>query len=158
MSIGPVVTRGFGSGGSIPLVVTRGYGGAAAPEQAVVAPTTTPAGAPVRNRRRYIMPDGTILYATTQEAYEWLRQYTRAVDEPAPAKPSERKQRIVMPRIELERRDVRFVPATDSIAGTYKAVISERFVYRPPDEATRHAQERINRMRADDEAILVLTL
>ena len=103
------------------------------------------------------MPDGTVLYATTQEAYEWLRLYSAPVDVPKPdTKPREGKQRIVLPRIELERRDVRFVPATDSIPGTYKAVVSERFSYRPPPEATRQAQERINRMRADEEAILLL--
>jgi len=32
MAIGTVVTRGYGSGGSIPLVVTRGY----APEQSPI--------------------------------------------------------------------------------------------------------------------------
>lgn len=140
-----------------PLFILGISAGVAVEPPAVQPTAPTPAGAPVRNRRRYIMPDGTLLIATTEEAYEWLRRYSRAVEEPQPAaKAREQKQRIVMPRIELEKRDVRFVPATDSIPGTYKAVISERFVYQPPEEATRHAQDRLNRMRADDEAILIL--
>lgn len=142
-----------------PLFILGISAGVAVEPPAVQPTAPTPAGAPVRNRRRYIMPDGTILYATTQEAFEWLRQYTSAVDEPAPQpKRGTERQRIVMPRIELEKRDVRFVPATDSLPGTYKAVISERFTYKPPPEATRHAQERLNRMRADEEAIMVLLM
>lgn len=100
------------------------------------------------------MPDGTALYATTDEAFEWLRLYSKPV-EMAPQPKAER-QKIVMPAIELAKRDVRFVPATDSIPGTYKAVISARFNYQPPPEATRQAQDRFNRMRADDEAIWLL--
>lgn len=139
-----------------PLFILGISAGVAVEPPAVQPSAPTPAGAPVRNRRRYIMPDGTTLYATTQEAFEWLRQYTQAVDEPDAPRPQEKRQRIVMPRIELEKRDVRFVPATDSLPGTYKAVISERFTYKPPPESARHAQERLNRMRADDEAILIL--
>lgn len=103
------------------------------------------------------MPDGSVYYATTQEAYEILRRYAvPAVPEPEPK--GEKRQRIVMPRIELERRDVRFMPATDAAPDTWKAVISERFVYQPPAEAALQAQNTLNRMRADEEAILVLMM
>jgi hypothetical protein len=122
----------------------------------------TPAGAPVRDtrhqrRRRYIMPDGSVYYATTQEAYEILRRYAVPA-EPEPAAKGDKRQRIVMPRIELEKRDVRFMPAADSLQGTYKAVINERFVYQPPPEAALQAQNVLNRMRSEEEALIVLLM
>jgi hypothetical protein len=134
-------------------------GGAQPPAVEEAGPT--PAGAVAKRvqRRRYIMPDGTLLIATTQEAFEWLRMYTQAAPEPAKAVTgSPREPAIRAPVVELAKRDVRFVPATDSIPDTWKAVVSERFTYRPPPEVTRQAQERLNRMRADDEAILALML
>lgn len=140
-----------------------GYGAFQPKGEAVVVPpvadaVAVPAGAPGRHRRRrYIMPDGTMLEATTQEAYEWLRRYSRPIEQPRQAK-SAQPSSIRMPAIKLEKRDVRFIPAQDATADTWKAVISERFAFTGPPEATRQAQERLNRMRADEEAITVLLM
>jgi len=50
------------------------------------------------------------------------------------------------------------VPAQDALPGTYKAVISERFVYRAPEEAYRQAEIIANRIRDDEEAIIALLM
>jgi hypothetical protein len=48
-----------------------------------------------------------------------------------------------------------FHPATDSLPDTYQAVISERFAFKP-DATYLQAQNLLNRMRADEEALLLL--
>lgn len=124
----------------------------------VIAEVPTPAGRPSR-RRHYIMPDGTRLEATTQEAFEWLRQYSTPV-QPEPSGPphSTAERSIPMPQIVLTKRDVKFIPAEDAAPDTWKAVINERFIYAPPPEVTRQAQEIANRMRANEDAIIALLL
>lgn len=109
-----------------------------------------------RRRRRYIMPDGTMLEATTDEAFEWLRLYSTPKPVPTAAPP--RAAAIRMPPIVLEKRDVRFIPATDSAPDTWQAVISERFSFRVPPEIHRQAEIRANRIRADEEALMALLM
>lgn len=126
-----------------------------AQQAAVVVSTASPAGR--ARRRRYLMPDGTRLDATTEEAFEWLRLYSKPKPEVAIQAPP-RSASIRMPAIVLEKRDVRFIPATDSLPDTWRAVISERFSYQPPPEVTRQAEIIANRMRANEEAIALLML
>lgn len=102
------------------------------------------------------MPDGTMLEATSEEAFEWLRLYSRPKPDPKAAPP--RAAAIRMPAIVLEKRDVRFIPATDSAPDTWQAVISERFSFRAPPEIHRQAEIRANRIRADDEALVALLM
>lgn len=103
------------------------------------------------------MPDGTMLEATTQEAYEWLRLYSRPASvETAPKRSVQGAVRT--PQIVLEKSDVRFIPATDAAADTWKAVISERFTFKAPAQAAGLAQERLNRIRADNEALIALLM
>lgn len=127
--------------------------GAAPTEEAAAAPSG--AGRASRRRRRYIMPDGTMLEATTEEAFDWLQRYSAPKPEP---KSTPRAASIRMPTIVLEKRDVRFIPATDSAPDTWQAVISERFAFRAPPEIHRQAEIRANRMRADDEALTALLM
>jgi hypothetical protein len=118
-----------------------------------------PAGRPSRDvhRRLYIMPDGRMFKATTDEVLALLQLYAvpketiEQLTAPLQAQPV-----IRAPQITLQKRDVRFVPAEHP--NTYKAVISERFVYRAPPDATGHAQMALNRIRADEEAILALLM
>lgn len=112
--------------------------------------------AKAKRRRRYIMPDGSMLEATTEEAFEWLQLY--ATPRPETKSAPRAAATIRMPAIVLEKRDVRFIPATDSAPDTWQAVISERFTYQPPPEVTRQAEIRANRMRADEEALVTLLM
>lgn len=124
-----------------------GMGGGGALIPAFDGFSQTPAGtlsSTAARRRRYIMPDGRVFLATTQEVVSLLRTY--AV--PASSAPAE----------SLQKRDIRLVPAEDTLPGTYKAVLPERFTYRAPPEVYGHAETIANRMRADDEAILALIL
>jgi hypothetical protein len=118
-----------------------------------------PAGKPARDvrRRYYIMPDGRMFEATTDEVLALLQLY--AVPKEAIEQLSEapKAQPVIRaPQITLRKRDVRFVPADQP--NTYKAVISERFVYRAPPEAYGQAEILANRIRADEEAILALLM
>lgn len=124
------------------------------------AEASTPAsgGGIARKRRRYIMPDGTMLEATTQEAYEWLRLYARPAKVPAPTAKASPQRTVLTPQVVLEKRDVRFIPATDSAPDTWKAIISERFTFQAPPDVTRQAQERLNRIRAANNAALIALL
>jgi hypothetical protein len=117
----------------------------------VVVETLQPAGrgasSPAARRRRYIMPDGTMVYATTDEAFAMLRDFSAPISTPQPQVP-----------VTLQKREVRFLPAEDAMPDTWKAVIPERFAYEPPPETRRQAEIIANRMRADEEAILALIL
>lgn len=128
-----------------------GGGGVLVPS---VSAGPTPAG--IVRRRRYIMPDGQVLMATTQEAVSFLQLYARPKYEAVPY--GKQAASIRAPQIVLEKRDIRFLPAEDAALGTWKALISERFFYRAPPEAYRQAEILANRMRADDEAIVALLM
>lgn len=127
----------------------------------LVAPAaveTAPAGK-VRDipRRRYIMPDGHVFIASTQEALALLQLYSVPKESIAQLTAPPQAQPVIRaPQITLEKRDVRFVPADEP--NTYKALISERFVYRAPADAYGQAEAAANRIRADEEAILALML
>lgn len=136
------------------LVVLSFFDGASfggvVPEPEVSAPI--PAGR--SKRRRYIMPDGELVQASTEEAYAMLERYTSPAEQKPQRKTGE--SRIVMPRIEFGKRDVRFIPATDSQPDTWKVVLSDRFIYRPDPVANLLAVEKLNRIKDDEEAIMVL--
>jgi hypothetical protein len=124
-------------------------------------PVQVQGGIPSRGvaRRRYIMPDGRMFLASTDEALQLLRMYSvpkEVAEEPKSQRQAKGQPVIRAPQITLEKRDVRFVPETDAAEGTYKALISERFVYRAPEEAYRQAEIMLNRMRDDEEALLLL--
>lgn len=127
---------------------------AAAPA-ADALPTQVPAGI-VRDvrRRRYIMPDGRVFIATTEEVVALLQLY--AVPKEALAQLTAPPSAARAPVEDLQKRDIRFVPAEDTLPGTFKAVLSERFSYRAPEEAYRQAEIIANRIRADEEALLLL--
>jgi len=119
------------------------------PPVVVVEAEQVPAGIPVRDpeRRRYIMPDGRVFIATTQEVLALLQMY---------ASPKEVARSSSAPQPTLQKRDVKFVPAKKQ--GAYKVVISKKFTYRAPPEAYRQAEIDANRIRDDEEAILALLL
>lgn len=135
------------------------FGGGSSSQPVAAAAAAVGGGVPARHarRRRYIMPDGTMLEATTDEAIEWLRLYSRPKPGPTAA-PPRAAAAIRMPPIVLEKRDVRFIPATDSAPDTWQAVISERFSFQVPPEIHRQAEIRANRIRADEEALTALLM
>lgn len=124
-----------------------------------VTPAAVPAGRIYR--RRYIMPDGRMFEATTDEVVALLQLYAKPKLEDKP-QPEPRKAKgaisIPTPPVTLAKRDIIFLPAQDTEPDTWKVVIAERFVYAPPEEATRQAQIIANRMRADEDAIIALLM
>lgn len=118
-------------------------------------------GIPARRRRYYIMPDGRIFEATTEEVIALLQLYARPKDSdvaPSPLRKQAKQVNIKLPQITLTKRDIRFIPAQDTAPDTWKVVIAERFIYAPPAEATRQAEIIANRMRADEEIIITLLM
>lgn len=101
------------------------------------------------------MPDGKVFSATTEEAYTLLRLYSVRKEEPTPSA----KQIVIRtPQITLERKDVRFIPATDAALDTWKVVINDLFIYRAPDEVYRQAEMLANRISDDEEIVALLML
>lgn len=117
---------------------------------------TATTGGGRKRRHRYIMPDGRAIMATTAEAFDLLERYTVIKEAPRPA--AKKTVSIKTPAIVLQKSDVRFVPAADASPDTYKAVISERFDFKPPADAYRQAEILANRLRDDDEAVIALLL
>lgn len=136
-----------------------GDGGTGIPPEPPVPPEVSrAAGGIVRGRRRrYIMPDGTMIEATTQEAFDWLRAYSVPAPVPVVSKEAPRRAfSIRAPAVVLEKSDVRFIPATDSAPDTWKAVLDNQFTFKAPDDMT--ARVRAARMRQEEDEMIALFL
>lgn len=121
----------------------------------------TPAGSAAKRRdqrrRRIILPDGTLIWATFDEAYDILQAYTKPVEQKETQPDSKRVSRETKTR-PIERREVKWVPVQDTITETYKPLLPARLEFMPSGQSYRIAMETMRRRMDDEEAAMVLLL
>ena len=125
MAIGPVVTRGFGSGGSIGLVVTRGYGATAAPEP---EPEPEVQADVIRNFR--LRRDR----RSDDDAYSWLRE---ARKEEVAQEIEQERQAVAIVAVELEQRITQSADETAEIAARLQLEMAKEHYLATFEEAYR---------------------
>jgi hypothetical protein len=166
LSVASVISHGFGSFGTVNLVVTDGYGSGEAPPEppVVVVGGSAPAGRSTPSRRRrYVMPDGTQILATEIEALELLRTFARK-DEPLPQEPKTRSEkRRVRNRqpqsvpAEIEAADIEWRSLPDVAEPLYMPILPPGVRFEPIPEELR-ARLLALRRRRDEETLLRLIL
>lgn len=163
MSIASVITQGFGSFGTVNLVVTDGYGsGEAAPEPPAAAAGPTPAGRSSgrreQERRRYFLPDGTLVWATASEIDYLLRKFL-VKEEPTPVSRGRRTKIVRTPAAEIE---IEWRRADTAGAPAYAAVLPPQITWAPdPAElaaAMRMFQTMVEQKRLAEEEFAALLL
>ena len=124
MAIAAVVTRGYGSFGSIPFVVTRGY---IAGAEVAVEDT---AGRPAPIRKRYILPNGKRFFGTQDELQAHLAKLPRKSVVAMVAKAPTKAERLDLPDIDdlpvFAPRSYRLTPDDVSLARLRALAESER--------------------------------
>ena len=123
-------------------------GGGVAPPAVVIAPTVS--GVPGRSvaRRKYILPDETIVFATRQEVEDILERYAKPKAVKAKTKP-----KAIATIVESQLEFARFVPALDAPQITV-VKLPETLVFMPSGKDWTQLVLTMRR-RADEEFLLL---
>lgn len=121
----------------------------------------TPAGSSAKRRdqrrRRIMLPDGTLIWATFDEAYDILAASTKQVEAKVSQTVRAKVSREALTK-PIERREVKWVPVQDTMAETYKVVLPQRLEFMPSGESYQIAMATLKRRMDDEEAAMLLLL
>lgn len=112
-------------------------------------------GGRMPRRRRYLLPDGTLVYATLGEIQELLQPFVEAEETKPRPKVRKRAREVVEPFKAESWEPVRFELVKDSAEETYKALVDLKLTRRLKAEMSRRAQE-LKRRIDDEEALFLL--
>lgn len=105
------------------------------------------------HRRRYLLPNDVLVWATQEEIVEILQPYIEA-EQPKPQTKREKRKRQVRsePFVPIE---IHFEPMPDFSVQTLKPVLPQRAIWKPDLKAMKLKAEKLKRMIDDEEAILL---
>jgi hypothetical protein len=118
---------------------------------AVAADAPAAAVAGGRPRKRYLLPDDTLVWATPYEINEILEQFVQ-VEQPKPKTKKQKRKARHEPFVPIH---IEFVPLPDFSTPTYRPELPPLMFWKPDLKAMKARAEMLRRRIDDEEAILL---